>query len=66
MALEIHFLSVGHGDCTIIQFPSGRVMMIDINNSKTLPDDDVVARAESAADHRRARGTRGIVLREPI
>jgi hypothetical protein len=66
MALEIHFLSVGHGDCTIIQFPSGRVMMIDINNSKTLPDDDVVALAESAADHRRAQGTRGIVLREPI
>ncbi len=48
MALEIHFLNVGHGDCTIIKFPSGRVMMIDINNSKTLPDDDVVALAESA------------------
>jgi hypothetical protein len=47
MALDIHFLNVGHGDCTIIKFPSGRVMMIDINNSKTLPDNDVVALAES-------------------
>ena len=46
MPLEIHFLNVGHGDCTIIQFPSGRLMMIDINNSKTLPDDDVVALAD--------------------
>ncbi|MGA5305931.1 ComEC/Rec2 family competence protein [Nucisporomicrobium flavum] len=47
MALEIHFLNVGHGDCTIIKFPSGRIMMIDINNSNTLPEDDVVALAES-------------------
>jgi competence protein ComEC len=47
MSLEIHFLNVGHGDCTIIKFPSGRIMMIDINNSKTLPEDDVAALAES-------------------
>jgi beta-lactamase superfamily II metal-dependent hydrolase len=47
MSLEIHFLNVGHGDCTIVKFPSGRIMMIDINNSKTLPDGDVVALAES-------------------
>jgi competence protein ComEC len=33
--LRIHFLNVGHGDCTIISHPSGRLTMIDINNSKT-------------------------------
>ena len=30
--LRIHFLNVGHGDCTIISHPSGRLTMIDINN----------------------------------
>ena len=30
--LRVHFLNVGHGDCTIIKHPSGRLTMIDINN----------------------------------
>lgn len=36
MAIKLHFLNVGDGDCTIVEFPSGRVMMVDINNSKAL------------------------------
>lgn len=24
--LRVHFLNVGHGDCTIIEHPSGRLM----------------------------------------
>lgn len=43
----IHFLNVGHGDCTIIEHPSGNLTMIDINNSSSLPEDDEVALAES-------------------
>lgn len=42
----VHFLNVGHGDCTIIEHPSGRLTMIDINNSKSLPYEDEVALAE--------------------
>lgn len=34
--MRLHFLNVGHGDCTIIEFPSGRKMMVDINNAKSL------------------------------
>lgn len=34
--MKFHFLNVGHGDCTFIELPSGRLMMIDINNSKSL------------------------------
>lgn len=34
--LKVWFVNVGHGDCTIVKFPSGRVMMVDICNSKTL------------------------------
>lgn len=30
--MKIHFLNVGHGDCTIIEFEK-RVMMVDINNT---------------------------------
>jgi competence protein ComEC len=37
--LKLHFLNVGHGDCTIIDFPSGHLTMVDINNSRTLDDD---------------------------
>jgi beta-lactamase superfamily II metal-dependent hydrolase len=44
---KIHFLNVGHGDCTIIEHPSGRLTMIDVNNSKALPEDDEVALAEA-------------------
>lgn len=38
--LDIHFLNVGHGDCTIVDFPSGHLTMVDINNSTTLSDDE--------------------------
>lgn len=34
--LKIHFLNVGHGDCTLLEFPSGRTTLIDINNSKVV------------------------------
>ena len=36
MPLTIHFLNVGRGDCTIIEFPSGRVGVVDIDNLKSL------------------------------
>jgi competence protein ComEC len=36
---KIHFLNVGHGDCTIIEHASGRITMVDINNSDSLDSD---------------------------
>ena len=48
MPLKIHFLNVGHGDCTLVELPSGRLMMVDINNSKTLPAEDVVDLASAS------------------
>lgn len=45
MPLKVHFLNVGHGDCTFIELPSGRLMMIDINNSTSIPEDDKAALA---------------------
>jgi competence protein ComEC len=47
MPLRCHFLNVGHGDCTIIEHPSGRLTMIDVNNSKSLPKTDEIALAEA-------------------
>ncbi len=49
MPLNIHCLNVGHGDCTLIEHPSGRITMIDINNSKSLPDTDIDALAGESA-----------------
>jgi beta-lactamase superfamily II metal-dependent hydrolase len=45
MSLTAHFLNVGHGDCTMLEHDSGRITVIDINNSKSLPDTDVEALA---------------------
>src|SRR5262249_40073073 len=39
MPLTVHFLNVGQGDCTIIEFPSGRVAIVDIDNLQTLDPD---------------------------
>lgn len=32
--MRVWFLNVGHGDCTVIEHPSGRLTMVDINNSQ--------------------------------
>jgi len=62
-SVELHFLNVGHGDCTFVDLPTGRLMMIDINNSKSLPEDDVIALAErhgvSPLDFRYSRLLKG-------
>ncbi len=58
MPLSIHFLNVGHGDCTLIEHPSGRITMIDINNSKSLPESDVDALADFRGLSREAFASR--------
>lgn len=47
MAVNIHFLNVGHGDCTIIEHESGNLTMIDINNGEELDDETASEIAES-------------------
>lgn len=44
----IHFLNVGHGDCTIIEHATGNITIVDINNSDSLDDD---SRREIAAEY---------------
>lgn len=34
----VHFLNVGHGDCTVIEHDSGRVTVIDLNNCESLDE----------------------------
>jgi len=53
MPLKVHFLNVGRGDCTIIEFPSGRVAMVDIDHLSVLDED---TRRELAREHVEARG----------
>jgi competence protein ComEC len=36
---KIHFLNVGHGDCTVIEHGNGNLSVIDINNGTELDDD---------------------------
>lgn len=39
--MKVHFLNVGHGDCTIIEHESGHITMIDINNAISTDNDTV-------------------------
>lgn len=36
MGLNLHFINVGKGNCTIIDFPSGRLSVIDIDDSRSV------------------------------
>jgi competence protein ComEC len=47
--VRVHFINVGHGDCTIIEHSSGNLTMIDINNGDDLD-------SESAKDIAKAYG----------
>lgn len=52
--LRMHFLNVGHGDCTIIEHPSGRLSMIDVNNGDELDDS---SQSEVLSELHRTRAT---------
>lgn len=45
--VRIHFLNVGHGDCTIIEHASGHLTMIDINNADQLDEESRKELAEA-------------------
>jgi competence protein ComEC len=45
--VKVHFLNVGHGDCTIIEHASGHLTMIDINNGGDLDSDSAKSIAEA-------------------
>jgi competence protein ComEC len=62
MSLELHFLNVGHGDCTFVEFPSGRLAMVDINNSKSLPEKDQIGLAAAKGLSLDVFKGRGIVI----
>lgn len=55
--LRVHFLNVGHGDCTIIEHPSGRITMIDVNNGDEL-DDNSQSEILSELHYNRTQGLR--------
>jgi competence protein ComEC len=41
--LVIHYLNVGHGDCTVIKHPSGRITVIDSSNGEVIDEARVEA-----------------------
>ena len=47
MPVQIHFLNVGHGDCTIIEHGSGNLTMIDINNGEGIDFDSLTELANA-------------------
>lgn len=49
---KIHFLNVGHGDCTIIEHANGNITMIDINNGADVDEEDAKPILESLSKTR--------------
>jgi competence protein ComEC len=39
--LKIHFINVGKGNCTVIDFPSGNLTVIDTDNSRNSEENDL-------------------------
>jgi competence protein ComEC len=64
--LRIHFLNVGHGDCTLIEFPSGRKTLVDINNSRVIDEETKNELASNSATYHlyESLGYSGIQLLE--
>lgn len=50
---KVHFLNVGHGDCTVIEHASGRLTVIDINNGDELDNDSQTEVLAELAHQRR-------------
>ena len=46
---KIHFLNIGHGDCTIIEHANGNLTMIDVNNGEELDEDSADAILEKSS-----------------
>ncbi len=44
--LKAHFLNVGKGNCTILDFPTDRIAMVDIDNSRVTEDNPLTDPAE--------------------
>lgn len=66
MSLNIWFLNVGHGDCTIIKFPSERIAIVDINNAPALDEESEKEIALSVAGLTEAQYTLRKALGSPI
>jgi competence protein ComEC len=45
--LKVHFLNVGHGDCTVIKHPNDHLTVIDINNGAELDVESTEALAKA-------------------
>lgn len=46
MGVKIHFLNVGHGDCTIIEHDTGNISVIDVCNGDELDEETAAEIAE--------------------
>lgn len=39
--IRVHVLNVGHGDCIVAEFPSGRLTVVDVNRSEKMDTDSL-------------------------
>jgi beta-lactamase superfamily II metal-dependent hydrolase len=51
--VKMHFLNVGHGDCTIIEHANGNLSVIDINNGSGIDNESFAAIVDEIAPARK-------------
>jgi competence protein ComEC len=63
--MEIHFVNVGKGNCTIIDFPSGHLSIIDIDNSRHTPENELTCPIDYLEENFKGKNIFRFILTHP-
>jgi len=63
--MKIHFINVGKGNCSIIDFPSGHLTIIDIDDSRFTEENELTCPIEYIKDHFNGKNIFRFILTHP-
>jgi competence protein ComEC len=63
--MKVHFINVGKGNCTLIDFPSGHLSMIDIDNSRHTEENELTCPIDYLEKHFKSRDIFRFILTHP-
>lgn len=63
--LKVHFINVGKGNCTIIEFPSGNLTVIDTDNSRNNDNNDLTDPVDFINKHYPNRSIFRLIITHP-
>jgi competence protein ComEC len=63
--MKIHFVNVGKGNCSIVDSPSGNLSIIDIDNSRHTPENELTCPIDYLEEHFKGRAIHRFILTHP-